>query len=66
MEALKQYEQKVDNFDRVEAIYQRDSFPILEQIEALVDELKNLSLHYEDEFGYEFDWREDIKNAIGV
>lgn len=64
--ALNEYERKVDRFERIESMYQMESLAILEKMEEIADQLKHLAMHYEDEYGYEFDWKEDIKNVLGV
>ena len=63
--ALNAYLRRQEQFEQIEAMYQNEAQPILDQIEALANELKHLSMHYEDEYGYEFDHIEDIRNVIG-
>ncbi len=66
LSALRYYQDKLEKFEHVEAKYIVEAQPILDQIEALSSELRHLAMHYEHEYGYEFDWKEDIDNVVGV
>lgn len=66
LSALNAYEKRVQRFDMIESMFNSELEPIIQQLEDLASQVKNLVTHFEDEYGLDFsdDAREAVDQAM--
>jgi len=62
LHALNEYERRVQRFDMIESMFNSEMEPIIQELEQLVKQVKDIVTHFEDE--YALDFNDDAMSII--
>jgi len=54
LHALNEYERRVQRFDMIESMFNSEMEPIIQELEQLVKQVKDIVTHFEDEYALDF------------